>query len=291
MVSLWRFLGISVGLCLVSTCGLRRAGLDLWPLFHWAVCLLILTLSKSAFKLRTLAFCPITHIYLFRGIYFYIFIVIFISAIVWRLTGSYTLSTFSTLYVTCLGFPGGSDGKESACNARDPGSIPGSGRSPGEGNGYPLQNSYLENSTDRGAINLFLYGSCILGHLLCLNTAFPPSIMQETTHVWYQMKGREPVYFLLLFHPTRSWTPISATSSASATCCQVGPDSLLAQTLIRSKSQESLALGLSCPPMPRSVGPLWIQKGCKEPRSRELLDSVPGYAAFIQSWFSLILSL
>ena len=38
-----------------------------------------------------------------------------------------------------LGFPGGSAGKESACNAGDPGSIPGSGRSPGEGTGYPLQ--------------------------------------------------------------------------------------------------------------------------------------------------------
>ena len=39
------------------------------------------------------------------------------------------------------GFPGGSDGKESACNVGDPGSIPGLGRSPGEGNGYPLQYS------------------------------------------------------------------------------------------------------------------------------------------------------
>ena len=49
------------------------------------------------------------------------------------------------------GFPGGSDGKESVCNARDPVSIPGSGRSPGEGNGYPLQYSYLGDSMDRGA--------------------------------------------------------------------------------------------------------------------------------------------
>ena len=48
------------------------------------------------------------------------------------------------------GFPGGSDSKESACNARDLGSFPGSGRSPGEGNGYPLQYSCLENSMDRG---------------------------------------------------------------------------------------------------------------------------------------------
>ena len=44
-----------------------------------------------------------------------------------------------------LSFPGGSDGKESACSARDLGSIPGLGRSPGEGNGYPLQYSCLEN--------------------------------------------------------------------------------------------------------------------------------------------------
>ena len=40
-----------------------------------------------------------------------------------------------------MGFPGTSDGKESACNAGDPDLIPGSGRSPGEGNGYPLQYS------------------------------------------------------------------------------------------------------------------------------------------------------
>ena len=46
-------------------------------------------------------------------------------------------------------FPGGSDGKESACNSGDPGSIPGSERSPGEGNGYPLQYSRLENFMDR----------------------------------------------------------------------------------------------------------------------------------------------
>ena len=47
-----------------------------------------------------------------------------------------------------LGFPGGSAGKESACNVEDLGSIPGTGRSPGEGNSYPLQYSGLENSMD-----------------------------------------------------------------------------------------------------------------------------------------------
>ena len=50
-----------------------------------------------------------------------------------------------------LGFPGGSDSQESACNAEDLGSIPGSRRSPGEGNGDPPQYSCLKNSLDRGA--------------------------------------------------------------------------------------------------------------------------------------------
>ena len=44
-----------------------------------------------------------------------------------------------------MGFLGGSDGKESACNVGDLGSVPGMGRSPGGGHGNPLQNSYLEN--------------------------------------------------------------------------------------------------------------------------------------------------
>ena len=50
-----------------------------------------------------------------------------------------------------LGYSGGSDGKESICNAGDLGSIPGLGISPGEGNGYILQYSGLDNSMDRGA--------------------------------------------------------------------------------------------------------------------------------------------
>ena len=50
-----------------------------------------------------------------------------------------------------MGFPGGSEVKASACNAGDLGSIPGLGRSPGEGNGNPLQYSCLENPMDGGA--------------------------------------------------------------------------------------------------------------------------------------------
>ena len=54
------------------------------------------------------------------------------------------------LLIDCTGFPGGSDSKESACNAGDPGVIPGLGRPPGEGNNYPLEYSCLENSMERG---------------------------------------------------------------------------------------------------------------------------------------------
>ena len=62
-------------------------------------------------------------------------------------------------------FPGGSDGKESVCNEGDLGSMPGSGRSPGEGNGSPLQYSYLENSMDRETWwAIYPMGSQTAGH-------------------------------------------------------------------------------------------------------------------------------
>ena len=56
------------------------------------------------------------------------------------------------------GFSDGSDGEEFACNAGDQGLIPGSGRSPGEGNGYSLQYSCLENSIDRGVWQATVHG-------------------------------------------------------------------------------------------------------------------------------------
>ena len=55
------------------------------------------------------------------------------------------------IYSPIIVFSSGSDSRESACNAGDPGTIPGLGRCPGEGNGYPLQYSCLENSMERGA--------------------------------------------------------------------------------------------------------------------------------------------
>ena len=58
-----------------------------------------------------------------------------------------------------MGFPDGSDSKESACNARDLGLIPRLGRSPAERNGYSLQYSCLENSMDRGAWQAIVHGA------------------------------------------------------------------------------------------------------------------------------------
>ena len=57
-----------------------------------------------------------------------------------------------------MGFPCSSVGKESACSAGDPGSIPGLGRSPGEGNGNPLQYPCLENLMDRGTWWIAVHG-------------------------------------------------------------------------------------------------------------------------------------
>ena len=58
----------------------------------------------------------------------------------------------------------GSDCKESVCNAEDPGLIPGVGKIPGEGNGYPLQYSCLKNSMDRGAWWTIVHGSQRVRH-------------------------------------------------------------------------------------------------------------------------------
>ena len=63
-----------------------------------------------------------------------------------------------------LGFPGGSDSKESACNVGDPGLIPGSRRFPGEGNGNPLQYSCLEKCMDGEPDGLPSMGSHRVGH-------------------------------------------------------------------------------------------------------------------------------
>ena len=68
-----------------------------------------------------------------------------------------------------MGFPGGSDGKKSTCNAGDLGSIPGLGRSLEEGNDYLLQYSDLENSMDRGAWQATVHGVADMNERLSLS--------------------------------------------------------------------------------------------------------------------------
>ena len=79
--------------------------------------------------------------------------------------------SLATKCIIISGFPGGSGGKESARNAGDQGSVSGSGRSPGEGNGNPLQYSCLKNSMDRGAQWATVYGVFIFSLAVSLATS------------------------------------------------------------------------------------------------------------------------
>ena len=91
----------------------------------------------------------------------------------WKHRGCcFTYLFYSYLYEQFFNFPGGSDGKEPACNVGDPGSIPGLGRSPGEGNGYyPLQYSCLENPHgQRSLVGLQSMGSQRVRHDWATNT-------------------------------------------------------------------------------------------------------------------------
>ena len=82
-----------------------------------------------------------------------------------------------------VGFPSGSDSKESACNAGELGSIPGLGRSPGEGSGYPLQYFCLESSMDRGAWWVTVQGFQRVGHNWVINTHTQFSSVQLLSRV------------------------------------------------------------------------------------------------------------
>ena len=77
---------------------------------------------------------------------------------------------WATREAPCTYYPGGSDGKESACNAEDPGWIPGLGRSPVGGDGNPLQYSCLENSMEKELGRLQSMGSQRVGHDRATNT-------------------------------------------------------------------------------------------------------------------------
>ena len=84
--------------------------------------------------------------------------------------------SYKILLILLTDFPHSSVGKKSACNAGNPGSISGLGRSPGEGNGNPLQYSCLENSMDRGAWQATVHGISRVEHDLVTK---PPILLTE----------------------------------------------------------------------------------------------------------------
>ena len=92
------------------------------------------------------------------------------------------------------GFLGGSDGKESVCHIGDPGSIPGSGRFPGEGNSNPLQYSCLENPMDRGAWPVTVH------------RVAESDTTEQLTHTQKdQQVMKSPVYYLAFVSVLYSW--------------------------------------------------------------------------------------
>ena len=82
-------------------------------------------------------------------------------------------------------FPGGSDGNESACNAGDPDSTPGSERSPAEGNGSPLQDSHPENPMDSGAWRTPVHGATESRHDWATNARLIPAPSQHLYFLFF----------------------------------------------------------------------------------------------------------
>ena len=138
------------------------------------------------------------------------------------------MAIYLTVVGICgMGFPSGSDSEESACNAGDSGSVPELGRSPGEGNSYPLQYSCLENSMDRGARWTTVHGLTKAGHDWASNTNKGSVVACIPAHhsLWFQphwvggfsgsdhpISERYPV--LLHFQPQSllpSWTAAHTT--------------------------------------------------------------------------------
>ena len=97
-----------------------------------------------------------------------------------------------------LGFSHSSVGKESACNAGDPGLIPGSGRSPGEGNGNPFQYSHLENPMDRGAWQATDHKITRVGHDLVIKPPPQQKLTQLCKTTLAQLKKKKLLYPITL---------------------------------------------------------------------------------------------
>ena len=121
--------------------------------------------------------------------------------------------------------PGGSDGKEAACNAGDPSSIPGSGRSPGEGYGNPLQYSCLENSMDRGVWTeesgrLQSMGLQRVGHNWVTWLSFQPSYPLSPTSLALNLSQHQIFLWVSSSHQVCKSSGASASASVLPTNIQ-----------------------------------------------------------------------
>ena len=116
---------------------------------------------------------------------------------------SYIILKYTLNLYMFLGFPGGSYGKESACIVGDLGSIPDSGRSPGEGSGCPLQYSYLENPWTEEPGRLQSMGSQRVRHdwMVFTFTFIPVSIM-------YWSGSRKDEHYTIVMSPTLIHNPM-----------------------------------------------------------------------------------
>ena len=103
-----------------------------------------------------------------------------------------TLRRLCHLVQHVLGFPGGSVSKESACKAGDPGSIPGLGRSSGEGNGNPFQYSCLENSKTEEPGGLQSMGSLTVRHDWVITHTHNVFILNGCNYLTFQMSPSSP---------------------------------------------------------------------------------------------------
>ena len=113
-----------------------------------------------------------------------------------------SLHSVSIFLILLMGFPGGSVGKESACGAGDPSWIPGSGSSPAEGNGTPLQCSCLENPMDGGAWWAAVHGTTesqtwltVLILIFHLKFNILPLVFIPIQHLLQSKKYKYPVNF------------------------------------------------------------------------------------------------
>ena len=102
-----------------------------------------------------------------------------------------------------IGFPGSSDGNESVCNAGDPGSISGSRKSSGEGNGNPLQYSCLENPRDRGAWQATVHRVLIGIGIWNLTTLLYQVLISNYVNVNKLVKA---IVFPVVMYGSESWT-------------------------------------------------------------------------------------